>query len=157
MNYKIKNKLFLLLVQMPARKTGTIYNFFNRLFGSSEKGASGSSSPSQLRSPAEPEKALSSSISPSNSTELSQLGKVAGFVQDQECYQMSGWMLPDPGATEGTGKGDGNASETSIPVPVHCAPLSDKESANAKEQCFNTECEEPRDGSAFSNIFARFM
>merc|ERR1712130_792905 len=25
-------------VQLPARKTGTIYNFFNRLFGSSEKG-----------------------------------------------------------------------------------------------------------------------
>ena len=40
---------------------------------------------------------------------------------------MSGWMLP-PSTEVSTTK-----SDSTVPVPIHCAPLQDKESANAKE------------------------
>ena len=48
---------------------------------------------------------------------------------------MSGWMLPS--STEiSTSKS--STSGSTVPVPVHCAPLQDKESANAKETFITT-------------------
>ena len=47
---------------------------------------------------------------------------------------MSGWMLPN--SVENINSDPGNLSSAeSIPIPVHCAPLSDKDSANSKEKC----------------------
>ena len=77
------------LVVVPARKKeGGIYTFFSRLFGSGvEKGTggpAGASGAGANRSPDSEEAKFPSNISPSNSTELSQLSKVAGFVQDRD-------------------------------------------------------------------------
>ena len=59
------------------KKPGSIYNFFGRLFGGiNPSQAQIAQKPAREATPEE-EKTLS----PSNSTELSQLGKVAGFVQ----------------------------------------------------------------------------
>lgn len=107
-------------------KRDGIYTFFSRLFGASTENAP-KKSPSDfdLKSP-------TSTISPSNSTELSELCKVAGFVQDTEKHmsQMCGWMLPEDES--------GGGSSSNIPVPNHCAPLADKDSANSKIWCATT-------------------
>lgn len=82
---------------------------------------------------------------------------------------MSGWMLPNSGPPESASdSGPDGSPESAIPVPIHCSPLSDKESANAKEECLNFDLEpiyksqtlsdsEPGIKSTFSNVFAKFM
>ena len=82
---------------------------------------------------------------------------------------MSGWMLPSSGSSEsGTDTVPDGSPESSIPVPVHCSPLSDKESANAKEECLNFDLEPIYKAQShsdvgetttnkFSDVFAKFM
>jgi len=106
-------------------KSGGIYKFFSSLFGASTDSSHAkhvSSDSFNLKSP-------SSSISPSNSAELSELCKVAGFVQNTEKHmsQMSGWILPDTEVDR--------AYTSNIPIPNHCAPLADSDSANSKIWC----------------------
>ena len=74
---------------------------------------------------------------------------------------MSGWMLPS--STEiSTSKS--STSGSTVPVPVHCAPLQDKESANAKETFITTTVPNPvptttqaSNQTSTFNLFSKFM
>lgn len=85
------------------------------------------------------------------------------YLLDKESYQMSGWMLPS--STEiSTSKS--STSGSTVPVPVHCAPLQDKESANAKETFITTPVPNPTpvptttqasNQTSTFNLFSKFM
>ena len=87
------------------------------------------------------------------------------YLLDKESYQMSGWMLPS--STEiSTSKS--STSGSTVPVPVHCAPLQDKESANAKETFITTPIPNPTppvpntttqasNQTSTFNLFSKFM
>ena len=76
---------------------------------------------------------------------------------------MSGWMLPS--STEiSTSKS--STSGSTVPVPVHCAPLQDIESANAKETFITTPVPNPTpvptttqasNQTSTFNLFSKFM
>ena len=78
MHFQITFADLYLASETSVKKPGSIYNFFGRLFGGiNPSQAQITSKPALRETSPEEEKTLS----PSNSTELSQLGKVAGFVQ----------------------------------------------------------------------------
>jgi len=147
---------------LAPKKPSSVYGFFSRLFGSNAQGGGQPAVQSAGDAAITPEEE-NKTLSPSNSTELSQLGQVAGFVQDKESYQMSGWMLPS--STEiSTSKS--STSGSTVPVPVHCAPLQDKESANAKETFITTPVPNPTpvptttqasNQTSTFNLFSKFM
>ena len=58
-----------------------MYGFFSRLFG----GNTGGNAPAEVAQTASPDEEAKT-LSPSNSTELSHLGKVAGFVQGTSSF-----------------------------------------------------------------------
>ena len=87
---------------------------------------------------------------------------------------MSGWMLPNTASDDqltpsDAPDGNNQPQNTPIPIPVHCAPLTDKESSNAKEQClifdplgidpiYKEASNQPsQNNSPFANIFSHFM
>merc|ERR1712131_471239 len=145
---------------LAPKKPSSVYGFFSRLFGSNAQGGGQPAVQSAGDAAITPEEE-NKTLSPSNSTELSQLGQVAGFVQDKASYQMSGWMLPS--STEiSTSKS--STSGSTVPVPVHCAPLQDKESANAKETFITTTVPNPvptttqaSNQTSTFNLFSKFM
>ena len=65
---------------LAPKKPSSVYGFFSRLFGSNAQGGGQAAVQSAGDAAITPEEE-NKTLSPSNSTELSQLGQVAGFVQ----------------------------------------------------------------------------